>query len=114
VINRMKVVLPAPLAPRSPNDSPGSMLRLTQRSLRCRAVADYHPATGSCPRCEAALGLASVKEEGSWYCSPACAQGRPRAEPDAPAVPDHWLYPRPKRFLRRRRPKELKSTRPGT
>ncbi|UCE85415.1 MAG: hypothetical protein JSU66_13895 [Deltaproteobacteria bacterium] len=77
-------------------------------------MVDYRPATGSCPRCQAALGLAAVKEDGRWYCSPACAQGRPRAEPRVPAVPEPRLYPRPMRFLRKRGPKELKSTRPGS
>ena len=78
------------------------------------AHVDYRPATGSCPRCRAALGLASVKRDGTWYCGPACAQGRPRAEPESPAVPEPWLYPVPRRFLRKRRPKELKSTQGGS
>jgi hypothetical protein len=77
-------------------------------------VTDYRPAIGSCLCCQAALGLTAVKQDGTWYCSAACARGRPRAEPSPPAVPEEWLVPRPRRFLRARRPKELRSTRPGT
>ena len=66
---------------------------------------------GSCPVCRASLGLASVKQGGVWYCSPACAEGRNSSAPRAPRVPEPWLYGRPRRFFRARLPKELKAAR---
>jgi hypothetical protein len=63
--------------------------------------------SGSCARCRSSLGLASLKVRGAWYCSTACAQGRVCAEPRAVQVPEPWLYARPRRFFRARRPKEL-------
>ncbi len=65
---------------------------------------------GSCACCRGSLGLASLKRKGLWYCSSACAQGRPEAEPRAARVPEHWLYARPRRFFRARKPKELRSS----
>ena len=62
---------------------------------------------GSCARCRGSLGLASLKLGGVWYCSSACADGRVSGEPAAPRVPEPWLYARPRRFFRARKPKEL-------
>lgn len=74
-------------------------------------MVDYRPSTGSCPVCGEPLSLASVKADGRWYDTPACAEGRPDAR-TRPPVPEPWLYPRPRRFLRKRRPKELKAAPP--
>lgn len=65
------------------------------------------PSSGSCLRCRRALGLASVKVRGHWYCSVACAEGR-RPPDRPPAVPEPALYARPRRFFRKRVPRELK------
>ena len=72
---------------------------------------DHRPANGggSCARCRASLGLASLKVAGVWYCSTACAEGRRPSEPRDAAVPEPWLYARPRRFYRARKPKELRS-----
>ncbi len=72
---------------------------------------DHRPANGggSCARCRAALDLASLKVGGLWYCSTACADGRIVAEPRPAGVPEAWLYARPKRFFRARKPKELRT-----
>lgn len=72
---------------------------------------DYRPYSGSCPRCHAALGLASVRDAGVWYCSPGCAQGEPLAR--APGVSEEKLTNRPLRYFGRRRPKELRSAAVG-
>jgi hypothetical protein len=74
-------------------------------------MVDHRPANGggSCARCRDALGLASVKLGDRWYCSTSCADGRVPVEPRPPAVPEDWLYGRPRRFFRARRPKELRS-----
>jgi len=64
---------------------------------------------GSCARCRGSLGLVSLKVAGTWYCDAACAEGR-GARPREPGVPESWLYARPRRFFRPRRPKELKTT----
>jgi hypothetical protein len=71
------------------------------------------PAYGSCRRCQRALGLASVKRDGEWYGSVACAEGGdcPLDVRD-PEVDEAALYSRPRRFFRRRAPKEL--NRPGS
>jgi len=78
-------------------------------------MTDHRPANGggSCARCRGCLDLASVRLGDLWYCSTDCADGRRRAEPRAPAVPEAWLYARPRRFFRARAPKELRSTRSG-
>jgi hypothetical protein len=79
-------------------------------------VIDERPANGggSCPRCLGELGLAALKVKDTWYCSSACANGNVSAEPRRARVPEHWLYARPRRFFRKRGPKELRSTRPGS
>ncbi len=79
-------------------------------------VIDRRPANGggSCARCRASLGLASLKAEGVWYCSSACAEGRVEGGERSARVPEPWLYARPRRFFRKRAPKELRSTRSGT
>ncbi len=66
------------------------------------------PASGSCARCDASLGLASLKRAGAWYCSSACCEGRPASAPSTRAVPEQWLYAVPRRFYRARKPKELR------
>ncbi|MDJ0866448.1 MAG: hypothetical protein QNK03_10100 [Myxococcota bacterium] len=71
-------------------------------------MTEYRPATGSCATCKAALGLASLRRAGVWYCSPPCSEGRPgRSGP--PAVPAERLVAAPRRFFRQRRPRELNS-----
>ena len=72
------------------------------------ARTDYRPYSGSCPRCQAALGLASVESRGVWYCCPSCASGAPARQEDAPAVDERRLTNRPLRFYRKRAPKELR------
>ncbi|HYB12385.1 MAG TPA: hypothetical protein VEG67_02870 [Myxococcota bacterium] len=72
-------------------------------------MIEHRPASGSCARCRRALLLDAVKADGVWYCSPACAEGRPNLAPDPPAVPEPWLYARPRRFLHKRTPKELRA-----
>jgi hypothetical protein len=62
-------------------------------------------ATGSCVRCQRALDLASVKVEGQWYCRASCAAG---VASEKPRVPELALINRPRRFFRRRAPKELR------
>jgi hypothetical protein len=64
---------------------------------------------GSCARCAASLTLASMKVNGVWFCSTACADGRRAPEKPDFRVPEPWLYVRPRRYFRRRRPKELRS-----
>jgi hypothetical protein len=62
-------------------------------------------ATGSCVRCQRALDLASVKQDGKWYCRASCAEGVVREEA---RVPEQALINRPRRFFDRRAPKELR------
>jgi hypothetical protein len=69
---------------------------------------------GSCARCRASLGLASLKVGELWYCSSACAEGPGAASPRVARVPEPWLYARPQRFFHKRMPKELRSTRSGS
>jgi hypothetical protein len=64
---------------------------------------------GSCARCAASLTLASMKVNGVWFCSTACADGHSAAEARAYRVPEPWLYVRPRRHFCRRKPKELRS-----
>ena len=73
---------------------------------------DHRPANGggSCARCEDSLGLASLKVGDVWYCSSACAEGRRSTTRRHFRVPEPWLYARPRRFFRKRQPKELKSS----
>ena len=74
-------------------------------------MVDWRPSSGSCARCQDALGSASIKANGVWYCSTACSQGRPSGRPRSAAVPEPWLYPVPKRFYRKRVPRELNAAR---
>ncbi|HVP29818.1 MAG TPA: hypothetical protein VMW35_11740 [Myxococcota bacterium] len=66
------------------------------------------PAFSSCARCRGALLLDAVQEHGVWYCSQACADGHPPLVAEPPAVPEPWLYHRPRRFFGKRSPKELR------
>ena len=77
---------------------------------------EYRPSSGggSCAACRGALGLDAVRrrrgpDDHAWYCSPTCAHGMPPAGRRQPAVAEPRLYNRPRRFHRRRRPKELRS-----
>jgi len=70
--------------------------------------ADYRPASGSCPRCRAALDLASLRVGDTWYCGSACARGESDEAGRAPAVAEAALINRPRRFFGRRPPKELR------
>jgi len=73
---------------------------------------DHVAASGSCARCGRALGLASAKVEGRWYGNAVCATGAPcPLDRRPPAVPESWLYSRPRRFFRKRTPKELRAAR---
>ncbi len=83
--------------------------------LTSAPVTDHRPAQGggSCARCRASLELTSLKKGGVWYCGAACAEGRVEEPPRAARVPESWLYNRPRRFFRARKPKELKSTQGG-
>ena len=77
-------------------------------------MIDRVPASGSCARCQRSLGLASVKVDGRWYGSQACAEGGEcPLDTRAPDVPEPALYARPRRFFRRRLPKELNAARSG-
>jgi hypothetical protein len=70
---------------------------------------EHVPASGSCARCGRALGLASALVDGRWYGNADCALGGPcPLDARAPAVDEKQLYPRPRRFMRRRMPKELR------
>jgi hypothetical protein len=73
------------------------------------AELDTHPASGggSCARCLAPLKLDAVRDGGTWYCSPACAQGLPPSE-RIRLVAEPRLYHRPQRFFRKRQPTELR------
>jgi hypothetical protein len=66
------------------------------------------PAFCSCSRCRGALLLDAIERDGVWYCGPACDEGRPELAPKPPAVPEPWLYNRPRRFFARRAPRELR------
>jgi hypothetical protein len=79
---------------------------------RGKTMIDRVPASGSCIRCQRSLGLASVKRGGEWYGTVACAEGRAcPLDERAPKVPESALYSRPRRFFRKRMPKELKAAR---
>jgi hypothetical protein len=72
---------------------------------------DRVAAAGSCARCGRALGLASAEVNGRWYGNSACASGGAcPLDERAPAVAEAALFGRPRRFFRRRRPKELRSS----
>ena len=65
-------------------------------------------AAGSCARCGRALGLASAEVNGLWYGNSGCASGGACPLEDyPPVVAEAALFARPRRFFRRRRPKEL-------
>ncbi len=67
------------------------------------------PASGSCSRCQRGLGLTAAKVDGQWYGTATCAQdGECPLENREPSVPEAALYSSPRRFFRRRQPKELK------
>ena len=67
------------------------------------------PASGSCSRCQRALDLAAIKVRGQWYGNAACAEGGDcPLEGQSTAVDEALLYPTPKRFFRKRRPRELR------
>lgn len=71
-------------------------------------LEDVRAQSGSCFRCRRALDLASVKVDGRWYGNAVCAGDGPcPLDTRGPAVPEPWLTPRPRRFFRRRAPKEL-------
>ena len=73
-------------------------------------MVDRVAAARSCLRCQRSLGLASVKRGEAWYGSVDCAEGRDCPfDERAPAVAEDALYGRPRRFFRKRRPKELRS-----
>jgi len=81
----------------------------THGPIRIVAAMDQRrPAFSSCARCRGPLLLDAVHESGVWYCSPSCAEGRPPLSTDPPAVPEPWLYNRPRRYFGRRAPKELR------
>ena len=81
-------------------------------SLPYARVIDHRPilGNGACARCGGSLDLASLKHGDAWYCGTACAEGRVAAERSEPSVPETWLYARPRRFFRARKPKELKGS----
>lgn len=69
------------------------------------------PQNGSCVRCRRALDLAAAKVNGRWYGNAACAIGEHCAlDGHVPVVPEPWLYARPQRYFRHRKPKELRGT----
>lgn len=73
---------------------------------------DRVPAYGSCVRCQRSLGLASVKRDGQWYGTLVCAEGGDcPLDARAPGVDERALYSRPRRFFRKRAPKELNRSR---
>ena len=75
-------------------------------------MIDHVPASGggSCARCRRSLDLASVKVQGVWYCTAACAEGGSvPLEPDS-SVAEAALYARPRRHFRKRLPKELNAS----
>ena len=75
---------------------------------------ERRPSSGSCAICRAALDLTAVKVRGVWYCSTACAEGRPSGEVRHPTVPETRLTPVLRRFYRKRRPTELRSKKPSS
>jgi hypothetical protein len=72
-------------------------------------TVDRVAANGSCARCGRALDLASAEVGGRWYGNAACVLGGEcPLDERLPGVPEAQLYPRPRRYMRRRRPKELR------
>jgi len=78
-------------------------------------VIDHRPANGggSCSRCGDSLDLVSIKRDDVWYCGTACAEEIRASDSPSSSVPEHWLYARPRRFFRKRHPKELNPSRSG-
>jgi len=68
-------------------------------------VFEQNSATGSCVRCQRPLDLASVKLDGEWYCRASCAAG---VVNEKPRVSELALINRPRRYWKRRAPKELR------
>lgn len=72
-------------------------------------MTDRISASGSCDRCQRALGLTATKVNGRWYGTASCADGETCAlDQHEPAVAEEALYSRPRRFFHKRQPKELK------
>jgi hypothetical protein len=57
-------------------------------------------------RCQRLLDLASVKVDDVWYCRASCAAG---VALEQTRVPEEALTNRPRRYFRRRAPKELRA-----
>jgi hypothetical protein len=76
---------------------------------------DHRPSNGggSCARCQASLGLASIQTADVWFCCSACSEDRDAVASSSRSVPENWLYARPRRHFRRRRPKELNTSASG-
>lgn len=68
-------------------------------------MTEQRSATGSCVRCQRGLDLASVKLAGAWYCRASCAAG---VAPERSRVSEDSLTNRPRRYWKRRAPKELR------
>ena len=77
-------------------------------------MIDLRPASGggSCAHCGASLGLASLKVKDVWYCSSGCSEERIASVALSVRCPELGLYTRPWRYSNRRKPRELRSTRP--
>lgn len=87
-----------------------AIVRADQRGVPVFEDLEMVAASGSCARCGRALDLASAKVDGRWYGNAICATDAPcPLVHEAPAVPEARLYSRPRRYLRRRLPKELKA-----
>ncbi|MEM7409241.1 MAG: hypothetical protein AAF430_03270 [Myxococcota bacterium] len=72
-------------------------------------MTDRVPSSGSCRRCQRALGLASVKRDGAWYCCVESAEGRTcLADDRVSEALEARLAPVPRRHFAPRFPKELR------
>jgi hypothetical protein len=90
---------------------PANEGRGDRRASEAPRLEEVRPQSGSCIRCRRSLDAASVKAGGQWYGNEACARGGPcPLDSRPPVVPEPWLYVRPQRFFRRRKPKELHGT----
>lgn len=73
-------------------------------------MIEHVASSGSCALCGRALDLASTCVDGRWYCSGDCALGGASPIEEERSLSDEVrLYPRPRRLMRRRMPKELRS-----